>query len=149
MTKIDAAASEVKPSKYDKPENWKPPAPKAKPKPKNEDELMNDDSGGGFKAKPKGLGVKPKKKVAADAEMADEEKKAPAKRPALSSAKPKTAAASSSKGPTAPVIQEEDLGAGLSKEEAIEKAEEFYSASIIKKFGDAAWKVKVEAFNEL
>jgi hypothetical protein len=102
MTKIDEAAGEVKPSKYDKPENWKPPAPKKKPPPKkaaDEDELMNDDMGGGFKAKPKGIGVKPKKKVAADAEMADEEKKAPAKRPALSSAKPKTAAASSSKGP--------------------------------------------------
>jgi len=97
MTKIDEAAGEVKPSKYDKPENWKPPAPKKKPAPKNEDELMSDDTG--FKAKPKGIGVKPKKKVAADAEMADEEKKAPAKRPALSSAKPKTAAASSTKGP--------------------------------------------------
>ena len=28
MTKIDEAAKEVKPTKYDRPENWKPPAPK-------------------------------------------------------------------------------------------------------------------------
>ncbi len=85
------------------------------------------------RAPPKGLGQRPaKKKPAEDAEMANEEvKEAPAppkkappalgKKPALSSDKPKTVA-SSSKGPTAPVIQEEDLGAGLSKEDAIEKA---------------------------
>ena len=31
MAKIEEAAKEIKPSKYDRPENWKPPAPK-KPK---------------------------------------------------------------------------------------------------------------------
>ena len=42
--------------------------------------------------------------------------------PALSTAKAKTpATAGSSKPPSAPVIEEEDLGSGLSKEEAIEK----------------------------
>lgn len=29
IAKIDEAALEIKPSKYDRPENWKPPAPKA------------------------------------------------------------------------------------------------------------------------
>lgn len=51
----------------------------------------------------------------------EEVKKPPAKQPPEPKAKPSTAAAkpaASSKGPAAPQIQEEDVGAGLSKEEA-------------------------------
>lgn len=35
--KLNEAAKEIKPSKYDRPENWKPPAPKKKPPPKKVD----------------------------------------------------------------------------------------------------------------
>jgi hypothetical protein len=56
--------------------------------------------------------------------MKDEEKKVaapPMRKPMLSSDRPKTAAATSTKAPLAPVIVEEDLGTGLSKEDAIAK----------------------------
>lgn len=87
MEKIDEAAKEIKPTKYDRPENWKPPAPK-KPKaaPKEElgggdDDMMMSFDSKPKRAPPKGIGVKPKKKTApADAEMADES--APVKKPA-------------------------------------------------------------------
>lgn len=92
------------------------------------------------KTKPKGLGQKPVKKPAADAEMHEEQKeaKAPPKRPALSSDKPK-AAGGAGKAPSAPVVQEEDLGAGLSKEEAIDKVNDYFDASNVAKFEDAKW----------
>lgn len=61
----------------------------------------------------------------------EEEKKAPA-----SSTTKKTVP---TKGPSAPVIQEEDLGAGLSKEEAEEKVAEFFSADVVSKFDSAKW----------
>jgi hypothetical protein len=68
--------------------------------------------------------------------------KVAAKKPALSSEKPvdkpKTVA-SSSKGPSAPVVQEEDLGGGLSAEEAIEKVRDNFSGGIIKNFEEAKW----------
>lgn len=97
MTKVDEAAKEVKPSKYDRPENWKPPPPKPAPKAKpakkapaaaaggddvmeikmgnqaaaaGEDSLMQDVIAP-KRAPPKGIGMKPKKKVADDVEMAD------------------------------------------------------------------------------
>lgn len=132
MAKIDEAAKEIKPTKYDRPENWKPPAPKkapaAKPK-KAAAVVVDDDDGGGGddelmtfdvkpkRAPPKGIGVKPpsrKKKEAENADMeeskgdvsmmSDAPPKTPAKKPpALSSDKPKTAAVkTSSKGPAAP-----------------------------------------------
>lgn len=67
---------------------------------------MNFDSGPP-KRKPPNIGKKPVKKNTEDAEMANEEKKEPArpppKRPAPSSDKPK-ALPSSGKGPVAPVI---------------------------------------------
>ena len=89
MTKVDEAAKEVKPTKYDRPENWKPPPPKAEPKPKavakktpaakkpapvddDEDMDMMNDVIAPKRAPPKGIGVKPKKKTE-DVEMADEE----------------------------------------------------------------------------
>ena len=63
MDKIEEAAKEVKPSKYDKPENWKPPAPKKAPpkkeQPKAEegldDQLMSFDMKP-KRAPPKGIG---------------------------------------------------------------------------------------------
>jgi len=140
MTKVDEAAKEVKPTKYDRPENWKPPPPKPDPKAKpakkapaaakkgDDDDEMMDDVIAPKRGPPKGIGVKPKKKVADDVEMADEEEAAPAKKPARAppnigkKPEPRKPAAAPTKGPTAPVIQEEDLGAGLSKEAAIDKA---------------------------
>ena len=79
MTKIDEAAKEIQPSKYDRPENWKPPAPK-KVAPKKEETVGDDDLmldvAPPKKAPPKGIGQKPpsKKKPAEDVEMKDEEK---------------------------------------------------------------------------
>lgn len=77
-------------------------------------------------------------------------KAAPAKKPpVLSSDRPKTAVVSSSKGPSAPVIQDEDLGHGCSKEEAIDRVTEFFSAGTVAKFEDAKWNIKCEGFTEL
>jgi len=86
MTKVDEAAKEVKPSKYDRPENWTPPPPKAEPKPKvvkkapsvkkaavvEDDDEMMDEVIAPKRAPPKGIGVKPKKKTE-DVEMAHED----------------------------------------------------------------------------
>jgi len=159
MTKVDEAAKEVKPSKYDRPENWKPPPPKAEPKPKvvakkapakkaaavvvESDEDMADEVIAPKRAPPKGIGVKPKKKTE-DVEMDDQEdapapKKAARAPPNIGKAPPKKAPAGPTKAPTAPVIQEEDLGAGLTKESAIEKASEYFSGGIIAKFDAAKW----------
>jgi len=109
MEKIDEAAKEIKPSKYDRPENWKPPPPKVVKKAaavvEDDDALMSFDAKP-KRAPPKGIGVKPKKKVpAGDEEMEDvAPPKPPARKPpALSSNKPK-AAASSGKAPSAPQI---------------------------------------------
>lgn len=83
MTKVDEAAKEVKPSKYDRPENWTPPPPKAEPKPKvvakpvkkaakpapaeeldgGDDDGFNNDVIAPKRAPPRGIGVKPKKKT--------------------------------------------------------------------------------------
>ena len=53
MGKIEEAAKEIKPSKFDRPENWKPPAPK-KPKVEKDDDDMEMEKP--KKAPPKGLG---------------------------------------------------------------------------------------------
>jgi hypothetical protein len=45
-----------------------------------------------------------------------------------------------------PVSKDEDEGSGLSKEEAIEKVQEYYDKTIISKFDEADWKAKVEGF---
>jgi hypothetical protein len=63
-TKLDEAALEVKPSKYDRPENYTAPVPK-KVKPQN-DELMMDEEVKPKRAPPKGLGQKPVKKKPAE-----------------------------------------------------------------------------------
>ncbi len=46
MEKIDEAAKEIKPTKYDRPENYKPPAPKAKPAAKIKTEPVGNADGG-------------------------------------------------------------------------------------------------------
>ena len=46
-------------------------------------------------------------------------------------------------------IKEEDVGEGLSKDQAIEKVNEFYDSEHISKFEDAKWQVKVEGFTGL
>ena len=154
MEKVDEAKAEVKPSKYDRAENWVPPAPKKKAAAKvaedDDDALMSFDAKP-KRAPPKGIGIKPKKKApAADAEMTEEAPKPPARKPpALSSDRPKTTAASSGKAPSAPIIKDEDLGSGVSKEEAIDKVNDFYDAGTVAKFEDAKWQVKLEGFEEL
>jgi hypothetical protein len=51
------------------------------------------------------------------------------------SAKPLTGGGSGGmKKPAAPQVEEADLGEGLSKEEAVEKVQEFYSADAMKNF---------------
>jgi len=108
MSKIDEAAGEIKPSKYDRPENYKPPAPK----PAKKAAVINDDEDAlmNFENKPKRappkIGQRPvKKKEAAEDMVIDSgpPKKPAAKPPALSSARPKTAI-SSTKGPSVPII---------------------------------------------
>jgi hypothetical protein len=149
-TKIEEASKTIEPSKYDRPENYKPPAPK---KPKAAPAARKDDDDGdevmSFESKPKrappkGIGIKPKKKTDEDEDMKDEtppSRKAPVSKP--------RAAASSSKGPSVPVINDEDVGNGCSKEEAVDKVNDFFDASTVKKFEDAKWQTKLEAFAEL
>lgn len=78
MAKIEEASKEIKPSKYDRPKNWKPKPKAAEKKPKKEadDELMTFDSDKPVKPKPKGIGQKPpSRKKKEDAQMKDEESK--------------------------------------------------------------------------
>lgn len=44
-------------------------------------------------------------------------------------------------------IQEEDIGAGMSKEQAIERVEAFYDAAHVAKFEEAKWQEKQAGFN--
>jgi hypothetical protein len=41
------------------------------------------------------------------------------------------------------------LGAGISKEDALAKCQEFYNSATIKAFEEAKWQDKVEGFNKL
>jgi hypothetical protein len=41
------------------------------------------------------------------------------------------------------------LGAGISKEDALAKCQEFYNLATIKAFEEAKWQDKVEGFNKL
>lgn len=141
--KIDEASKEIKPSKYDKPEGWKPPAPKKKAEPKpapkaakaavadNDDELMNFDMGPPKKKPPPNIGKKPpsRKKPAEDEEMKDEE--SPKKQPEKPKAAPKV-----NKAPSAQVIVDES-GEGMTKEDAIEKVTAHFSDTA--KFDSAKW----------
>lgn len=83
-----------------------------------------------------------KKPVARAPLKALEEKKAPPK----ATAKP-TAGAASAAGPKGPQIQEEDQGAGLSKEEAEAKVVENFPAEVVGCFEDSKkWNEKVEGY---
>lgn len=131
--KLNEAAKEIKPSKYDRPENWKPPAPKKKPPPKKVEEskdedgdvLMNDDTKPATK-KPPNIGKKPpsKKKKPADVDANDEKKTS-------TDAAPKKAVASSTKGPTAPIIADENLGAGMDADQATAIVQENFESSTV------------------
>ena len=113
-------------------------------KPADDDQLMTFEMDKPKRAPPKGIGQKPKKKVAEDEEMKDESKPAAAaKAPPNIGKKPaaaeKKATTTVTKAPTAAVVQEEDLGAGLSKEDAIDKVGEFFSSGTVKGFEEAKW----------
>lgn len=114
--KLNEGAKEIKPSKYDRPENWKPPVKKKAPPKKKEEEKDEDgdalmDDVAPPKKKPPNIGKKPpskkKKAPGADSAPADE------KKPAEEAAPKKSAPASSTKGPTAPIIADENVGAGM------------------------------------
>lgn len=108
---------------------------------------MTFDNGPPKRKPPPNIGKKPpsRKKPAEDEEMKNEEapKKGP---PALSSGKPKTAV-KSTKASAAPVIVDENLGEGMTKEEAIEKVQGFFSNT--DKFESAKWQDKQEGFKSL
>lgn len=151
--KLNEAAKEVKPSKYDRPENWKPPKKKAPPKKAVEeskdedgDELMNDDVAPP-KKKPPNIGKKPpskkKKAPGADSAAADE------KKPAAEAAPKKAAPASSTKGPTAPIIADENVGAAMDADQAKEIVEENFEGSTVAAFAAAKWQEKVQGFEGL
>ena len=78
----------------------------------------------------------------------EEVKKAPVKAPPklasekANSSKPTT----STKGPSGPNIQEEDVGSGLSKEEAEAKVNDVFGSDVASKFEEAKWQDKVEGF---
>ena len=168
--KVEETAKEVKPSKYDKSAKKAAAAEAAKkkaaaaeakkkaaapPKKKpaamtfdDKEEIKNDggDEPMDFSGPPKSSG--PPKKVPGKPPNIGQkpEKKAP---PTLSSAAPKKAGGGSGKGSSAPQVQEEDLGSGLSKEEAIDKVTEFYDAGHVKNFEEAKWQTKQEGFKGL
>jgi hypothetical protein len=129
-------------SKYDRPENYKPP----KPKPKKVVEESKDGDGDVLmddmatpKKKPPNIGKKPvsKKKKAPAADTAEDDEKKPA---AASAPAPKKAATSgSTKGPTAPIIADDNIGAGLDAEQAIEMVEANFSSDAVKSFDAAKW----------
>ena len=150
--KLNEAAKEIKPSKFDRPENWKPPKKKAPPKKveENKDEdgdaIMDDISPP--KKKPPNIGKKPpskKKKAPAAADVEENEKK-----PAAEAAPKKTAAAASStKGPSAPIISDENVGAAMDADQAKEIVEANFSGSTVKAFSAAKWQEKVQGFEGL
>ena len=98
--------------------------------------------------KPPNLGKKlePKKDAGGDAPA---EKKGP---PALSSSKPTTSGGGggNAKPLTPEMIVEEDLGPGMSKETAINKAQEFFKPEIHSLLEEEnKWNQKVEGLQEM
>ena len=144
--KLEEAATEIQASKYDKPENWKPPPPKKKKPVKvevDEDAEMDDDAPP-KKAPPKNIGKRPaKKKPAAAAEQEEAKESAPAR------SAPAKKAAGSAKGPTAPVVDDENVGEGISADAAAAMVEESVGAGVISSFGSAKWQEKVAGFEAL
>ena len=64
-------------------------------------------------------------------------------------AQPTASTNSSAPSKGGPKIQEEDIGAGLSKEEAEEKMNQTFPVEIVSKFEEAKWQDKVEGFKSL
>ena len=123
----------------------------------DDEQLANDGVLGEVApAKPRGappnIGKKPVSKKPAAAEE-DLDAPDPPKRGAPPARLAGKAAAAASSGPTKVIkaedIQEEDIGSGMSKEQAIEKVQAFYEAGTVAKFEEAKWQDKVEAFNEM
>lgn len=79
------------------------------------------------------------------------EKKGPGGPPARlgASAAPKAGGGGNAKLITAKDLKEEDIGAGMGKEDAIAKVSEFYDATHVGKFEEAKWQLKVEGFHGL
>ena len=174
--KAKAAAKAAKAKPAAKPSSKKPSAAKQEMEESKDaggdDGLMEFDMGGGMgggmsapKRKPPNIGKKPptrKEKEAAAAAAAaageeepKEEKKAPAppkrafgEKPATAS-KPAASGGGGGKTVKATDIQEEDVGEGLSKDQAIEKVSDFYDGEHVSKFEDSKWQVKVEGFQGL
>jgi hypothetical protein len=156
LEKINEASKEVKPSKYDRPENYKPPAPKKEKKVEKKPEKGDDEFTMDFtseappKRKPPNIGKAPPKRVkkAEDVEMKnEEEEKKPSPAPIIESTppveRPKTAAPvlgdRPARIPSAPMKDDDENKEGLSKEDAIAKVEEVFSSATVKKFEDAKW----------
>lgn len=93
------------------------------------------------KKKPPNIGKKPpskkKKAPAADSAPADE------KKPAAEAAPRKAAPASSTKGPTAPIIADENVGAAMDADQAKDIVEENFEGSTVSAFSAAKWQEKV------
>ena len=101
---------------------------------------------------PPNIGKKPvSKRAAAAAEEEDKlaEPEPPKKGPPARLAARAGAAAGggTAKALKADDIQEEDIGAGMSKEQAIERVEAFYDAAHVAKFEEAKWQDKQAGFN--
>jgi hypothetical protein len=89
------------------------------------------------KSKPPNIGKAPPKKVKKEVE---EEKKGPA----LSSSKPSGGSKAPVKAITSVNVTEEDLGSGISAEQAEEKISQLFDAAVVAAFDDPAWKVQNE-----
>lgn len=97
---------------------------------------------------PPNIGKKPVKKTDDDGDASEPPKRGGP--PARLAGMPAAAAGSGTvKVVKADDIQEEDVGSGMGKDQAIEKVSEFYDASIVAKFEEAKWQDKVEGFNQL
>jgi len=133
-------------------------APKKTSVAKPADEPMADETGFGDdnvlkevapaapRKPPPNIGKKP---VSKKAEQPEEEQK-----PATSGPPPrlaaKAAASAAPSGPTKTIkaedIQEEDLGAGISKEQAIERVSNYFDAGLLASFEEAKWQDKQNGF---
>lgn len=116
-----------------------PPARLAQKKPveeekKEEDSPMKDEAETVAEVK------KPAPRAPPKLSAAKEESKTPASKPAAKTA-------STAGGPKGPSIQEEDVGAGLSKEEAEAKVVETFPEDVVACFEDSKkWNEKVEGY---
>ena len=104
-------------------------------------------------AKPRAPAKKGPAKQAAAAASEDLEQPGPPKRGPPARLAGKAGGAAAASGPAKTVkaddIQEEELGAGLGKEQAIERVQGFYDAAHVAKFEEAKWQDKKEGFDGL